>query len=475
MCTSEGCGDGTVKRTACARRVLFTRLFIALLVSAVCGVAGAARSAGVSEVTAYALEQFGQPPAVPLGPLNSDVFGAVDRLLAHSLDPSDDAAKEAAILRNVRDSADPRIAWLIADIMRFSWRKDYYAALAETARALLDIEFESVFVRDEITDHLIAWKVPAYPDYLAHKRAVFTRYVQGWDDLFVAGDIDWQFVSWGGVNIDNRPYGETDEPCTCIPAVDNPAVSTAAEADWLDTDDIVFGVSVNGEHRAYPRRIMEVREMVNDTLGGRHLGIPYCSLCGAAQAYFTDTMPEGVERPVLRTSGLLLRSNKVMFDVNTNSLFDTFKGKAVTGPLAEARVALTPVRVVTTDWGSWRDAHPDTTVLKEELALGRDYDLRNTRDARGPIFSIGDVDPRLPTLEDVIGAFAPDGTPVAFPRIAAYLALKNGEPVKLGGVQLQLDAGGVLAVDAEGADLVSHQAYWFAWSQFYPGSLLWSR
>jgi hypothetical protein len=50
---------------------------------------------------------------------------------------------------------------------------------------------------------------------------------------------------------------------------------------------------------------MEVREMVNDTLGGRDLGIPYCTLCGAAQAYFTDATPPGVERPVLRTSGLL--------------------------------------------------------------------------------------------------------------------------------------------------------------------------
>ena len=243
------------------------------------------RQGGVSE---YAIAQFGYPPEVPVGVLPRAVRETVDRLVTQSLDPSDDTAAEAAILRAIQIAADPRIAWLIADIMRFSWRKDYYAALAETARALLDIEFDSVFVRDEINDHLIAWKVPAYPGYLAHKRAVFTRYVQGWDDLFVEGDIDWQLVSWGGVNIDNRPYGETDAACACIPAVDEPAVSAAADANWLEDDDIVFGVSVNGEHRAYPRRIMEVREMVNDTLGGRHLGIPYCSLCGAAQAYFTD-------------------------------------------------------------------------------------------------------------------------------------------------------------------------------------------
>ena len=125
---------------------------------------------------------------------------------------------------------------------------------------------------------------------------------------------------------------------------------------------VVFGVEVNGEYRAYPRQIMEVREMVNDTLGGRDLGIPYCTLCGAAQAYFTDQLPDGVKRPVLRTSGLLIRSNKVMYDVNTYSVFDTFRGKAVTGPLAEKGIVLTPVGVVTARWGDWKKAHPQTTV-----------------------------------------------------------------------------------------------------------------
>jgi hypothetical protein len=136
---------------------------------------------------------------------------------------------------------------------------------------------------------------------------------------------------------------------------------------------------VNGEARAYPRRIMEVREMVNDTLGGRDLGIPYCTLCGAAQAYFTDELPEGVERPVLRTSGLLIRSNKVMYDVNTYSVFDTFLGHAVTGPLADIGLQLEQASVITTEWGAWREAYPQTTVLIEDLALGRDFDFRNRR------------------------------------------------------------------------------------------------
>ena len=178
--------------------------------------------------------------------------------------------------------------------------------------------------------------------------------------------------------------------------------------------------------------------MVNDTLGGRHLGIPYCTLCGAAQAYFTDGMPAGVERPVLRTSGLLIRSNKVMFDVETYSIFDTFRGNAVTGPLADMDIKLEQATVITTDWGAWKAAYPQTTVLAEELALGRNFDLRNTRDADGPIFPIGDIDPRLAVHEDVVGVVTSSGVPVAFPRASAYLALQAKRKIIFENIQLCL-------------------------------------
>jgi hypothetical protein len=325
-----------------------------------------------------------------------------------------------------------------------------------------------------ITDQLIAWDIPAPPDYLSVKRAIFTGVVPQWSALFVEGDIDWRHVSWGGVLIDDRAFGQTHAPCNCIPAADNPTVSSAKDATWLEDSDIVFGIEVNGEYRAYPRQIMEVREMVNDTLGGRDLGIPYCTLCGAAQAYFTDRMPDGVERPVLRTSGLLIRSNKVMYDVVTSSVFDTFLGKAVTGPLAERGLRLEQATVVTTDWASWKAEHPETTVLIEALALGRDFDFRNGRDADGPIFPIGDVDPRLPVHEDVIGAITTSGKPIAFQRSAALIALRNGETITFENIRLQLDAGGIRAVGADGADIGSHQAFWFAWSQFHPDTELWS-
>lgn len=421
----------------------------------------------------YVIAQFGAPPPTPPGPLSDNVQTAVKQAVTNAVDQANWDRTDNTAFGTLAASKDPRLAWIITDMMRFTWRPEFHQTLKHTATSLLGIELKTIRHRAEITDHLMAWDMPAYPGYVNDKRAIYTNYVPGWERIFVAGEIDWQLVSWGGVKIDDRPYNQTDEVCDCIPAADNPEFSTADEATWLEDDDIVFGIGINGEYRAYPRRIMEIREMVNDTLGGRDLGIPYCSLCGAAQAYFTDQLPEGIERPILRTSGLLIRSNKVMFDINTYSAFDTFRGKAVTGPLAEENLQLEQATVITTDWGSWRTAHPETTVLVEALALGRDYDLRNSRDARGPIFPVGDVDPRLPMQEDVVGVITASGMPVAFQRNTAIAALNDGQEIAFEDVRLKLDAGGIRAVDASGADLGSHEAYWFAWSQFHPQTALW--
>ena len=436
--------------------------------------APASLSAPSPRLPAHVLERFGTPPAIPDGPLAPALRAAVRTAFVDSMERGAWELEQVEALNAVAASGDPRLAWLVADLMRFASGAGLNLTLTAAASELLGIEAP---VRNEwgvVTDHLIAWDVPAPPGYLDAKRAIFTRVVPGWEPLFVEGDIDWRLVSWGGVPIDDRPPGGTDVPCNCIPAADDPPVESAAEAAWLADDAIVFGITIGGESRAYPRRIMEVREMVNDTLGGRDLAIPYCTLCGAAQAYFTDRMPEGVERPILRTSGLLIRSNKVMYDVVTRSVFDTFLGTAVTGPLRERGVALEQASVVTTTWGAWKAAHPDTTVLVEALALGRDFDFRNGRDANGPIFPVGDVDPRLPVHEDVIGVVTASGRPVAFQRSRAVAALSRGEAIAVENVRLVLDAGGVRAVDAAGTDLGSHEAFWFAWSQFHPGTELWS-
>jgi len=416
---------------------------------------------------------FGPAPAVSDGPLSAEVADAIGVLFTETQDglllPD-----ELDAVRSLGSSGDARLGWALTDLLRITRDPGNAAFLASSASELLGPEFSAFSAWGEVTDHLIAWDTPAPPDYIDIKRNVLTSIVPEWEPFFDPdSDIDWRYIAWGGVRIDDRPFDTTDDPCRCIPAADNPEVTSADEATWLDDETVVFGVEINGESRAYPRRIMEVREMVNDTLGGRDFGMPYCTLCGSAQVWFTDDLPNDLERPVLRTSGLLTRSNKVMFDLNTFSMFDTFLGTAQSGPLAELGIELNQHSVVTSTWADWRDAHPDTTVLIEELALGRDPDLRNSRDADGPIFPIGDVDPRLPVQEDVLGVLTADGPPLAFHVASAQAALDRGETIDVDGISVISDGGGVRAVDATGADVGGHQAFWFAWSQFYPETELW--
>lgn len=455
-------------RSIGARTFLMTSLVILSLFWS-----GSLKAQDAAPLPDYVIEQFGNPPAIPQGSLSKELQSAVQVAFVDSMVQSVWGPDQSLALTQIAESKDPRITWIISDLLRFTTSADLNTVLTNAASALLgkDMSIENSW--GSVTDHLIAWDIPSPPDYLRIKRAIFTNIVPGWDKIFVEGDIDWRLVSWGGVLIDDRAYDTTEEACNCIPAADNPEVSSAEEAIWLKDDDVVFGIEVNGEYRAYPRRIMEVREMVNDTLGGRDLGIPYCTLCGSAQAYFTDRLPEGIERPVLRTSGLLIRSNKVMYDLTTHSVLDTFLGKAVTGPLAEKNITLKQASVVTTNWRTWKKAHPETTVLLERYALGRDPDFRNGRDANGPIFPVGDVDPRLPVHEDVIGAITASGKAIAFQRSKAFVALSTGENISFENIRLELDAGGIKAVDASGSDIGSHQAFWFAWSQFHPQTALW--
>ncbi len=429
----------------------------------------------VSPPTAPADQPYGPPPAAPIGPLLPALAITIDELfsdLSQTVDPG--------ALQAIAQSGDPRLGWLLADILRFAPTGQIGAALVAGFEAVTGTELTAEERQPgrswlEVTNRLIAWDTPAPPDYQRLKQQLFTLIEPGWLRFFADEDskIDWRWVSWGGVFIDNRSLGDPDGcPRGCIPALDDPAVTDAAGGSWYADDEFVFGVVVDGEARAYPKHIMEIHEMANDTLGGRRIGMPYCTLCGSAQAYFTDA---GAADLVLRTSGLLARSNKVMYDLQSGSVFDTFTGEALSGPLEDDGVLLEQVTVATSTWGEWKRAHPDTTIVAEDGGIGRTYPLDplGGRDDNGPIFPVGDVDPRLSVHDRVVGVVAPDGTPVAFPTVAVRLALSAGEVVEAAGVLLEADGGGFRARDFDGADLAAHESFWFAWSQFIPDTKVW--
>ena len=247
---------------------------------------------------------------------------------------------DSSAVEGLVQAGDVRAAWVLVDLLRFYQQGDHRDALVYAFTRLTGAELEPGVV-DFVwaSNHLMASDVQALDGYAEIKKRLYSKVVEDWARLFEGGDdnMDWRLVTWGGVGIDDRPFGDNG-PCNCIPALDDPATTDAAGGDWYSDDRVVFGILVGGEALALPKHQMEVHEMVNVTVGGRDLGIPYCTLCGSAQAYFTDEGAE--ERVVLRTSGLLSRSNKVMYDVVTGSVFDTFTGVAKTGPLAEQGVTL---------------------------------------------------------------------------------------------------------------------------------------
>jgi hypothetical protein len=164
-----------------------------------------------------------------------------------------------------------------------------------------------------------------------------------------------------------------------------------------------------------------------------------------------------------------------MYDLRSKSVFDTFTGEALSGPLHTAAVTLPQTTVVAGSWGAWKRAHPETRIVSSDGGIGRDYPLDplHGRDDNGPIFPIGDVDSRLAVQEDVIGVIVPGRGPVAFAVAGARAALANGERVAAGGVELLADGNGFRARARDGSEPAAHQAFWFAWSQFHPSTEVW--
>ena len=167
-------------------------------------------------------------------------------------------------------------------------------------------------------------------------------------------------ITWGGVPFDG------------IPSLDNPDLIATDEADYLLDDDLVFGVEINGDARAYPLRIMGWHEMFNEVIGGVPVAFAYCTLCGSGILF--ETQVEGRDRPlVFGSSGLLYRSNKLMFDRETDSLWNQFTGRPVVGPLVDSGIELKIRPVAITSWAKWRLRHPDSRVLSLETGHRRNY------------------------------------------------------------------------------------------------------
>lgn len=332
---------------------------------------------------------------------------------------------------------------------------------------------------------LFGWIDPAFADFLdpKHRRTIRA-----------------EEIVWGGVKKDG------------IPALANPDYTTADEASFLQKDEQVFGVSFNGESRAYPFRIMDWHEMVNDRVGGQPFSISYCTLCGAGIAF--DTSRDNREPYIFGSSGLLYRSNKLMYDRGTDTLWKALSGEPAMGPLVGKGDMLPVLPLTVTTWGAWRQQHPETTVITRDTGHQRDYrpgaaygSYFGSDELMFPVWTDNPADMDL-ARKDWLWVVVLDGARKAYPlrdladqpilhdrfndtdlvlitdpttqAVRVYAGddrqlQRVDDAWQVGGTAVTLTAQAITGSDIHWPRVAGHRAYWFTWGAFFPNAPVYQR
>lgn len=251
--------------------------------------------------------------------------------------------------------------------------------------------------------------------------------------------------------------------------------------------------------------------MFTDTIEGLDVVGVYCTLCGAMIVYETNV--DGT-RHKLGTSGFLYRSNKLMYDRSTSSLWNTFWGRPVIGPLTDKGVSLKRRSVVTTTWGEWKSRHPDTTVLSLNTGYKVDYSegiaYKDYFATDKLMFSVPELDNRLKNKAEVLGILpdeAGDGLPLAISadylrrhpvyygksghrEIVVLTDASGANRVYKGGIKIDRWLDRNTLIDSQGQNwkvtesglhsesgqthrrLAAHRAFWFGWYSAFPNTSL---
>ena len=252
-----------------------------------------------------------------------------------------------------------------------------------------------------------------------------------------------------------------------IPALTDPARDSVEVADrWLKKSDRVIGVSFGEESMAYPVRILNWHEVVNDIVDGRPILVTFCPLCGTGIVF--DARFDG-QRRFFGVSGLLYRSDVLLFERGTGSLFSQLLMRAVSGPLRDR--PLTPVRFTHTTWEAWREAHPATRALSLSTGHAHDYGTDPYARYRKSRLTMFPVRFRSASREAKDWAFlvgAPED-PLLVPEEAAS-EWENYRRRTEQGVILTYHPRDrrLSAKDRKGQSLTVIPGYWFAHRAFYP-------
>lgn len=207
-----------------------------------------------------------------------------------------------------------------------------------------------------------------------------------------------------------------------IPAIDRPQFVPISEVDFLGSEEPVIAFERNGDVRAYPIQILTWHEIVNDVVGGEPVAVTFCPLCNSAIVFDRRVGDLVLD---FGTSGRLFKSDLVMYDRQTKSLWPQIERRAVVGTLIGQSLSALPSQMIS--WGEWRAAHPGGTVLSRQTGFNRSYGQNpyTGYDTPGssPFLFSGEADPRLPAIARVL-AVEFDGDAKAYP----FDELKKGAP-----------------------------------------------
>lgn len=252
-----------------------------------------------------------------------------------------------------------------------------------------------------------------------------------------------------------------------IPAIDRPQFVKAREARFLKNSDRVLGVERGGIAKAYPVRILNWHEIVNDAIGAERIAVTFCPLCGTGMAYLSEANGAPLSFGV---SGLLYNSDVLLYDRQTNSLWSQLLSQAVSGPMKGARLTL--IALTHTTWKDWKERHPQTLVLSTETGFERDY-ARDPYEgyAQNPaiMFPVKGQSARYHPKEQVVGVEV-NGKFKAYPFVE--LSKHRGEVADTVGdkkvvVRFNPEHRTATVFDSAGKEIPSVIAFWFAWYAFH--------
>jgi hypothetical protein len=186
-----------------------------------------------------------------------------------------------------------------------------------------------------------------------------------------------------------------------IPALTNPNLISAQQAGYLNDNDLVMGYIDGDDARAYPHKILDWHEIINDDTDNESFAVIYCPLTGTGVAW--DRKLEG-QTTTYGVSGLLYNSNVIPYDRLTNTNWSQLLLMAVNGELAATQSV--NHHLVETTWATWQQMYPETKVVSTNTGHNRsygNYPYGNYRTNESLLFPVSNNDSRLPRKTRVLG------------------------------------------------------------------------